>query len=49
MEFLVELISSTPKKTTTYFCSFCEKKGDPRVIVNHMTSYKHCVKYVVSI
>lgn len=46
LEYLLEL-SLGDDKEPGYLCVLCEKRGDPRTIIDHMTSYKHRLKYLV--
>lgn len=46
LEYLLEL-SLGDDKEPGYLCVLCEKRGDPRTIMDHMTSYKHRLKYLV--
>lgn len=46
LEYLVEL-SFHNDKEPGYLCILCEKRGDPRTIMDHLTSYKHRLKYLV--
>lgn len=46
LEYLLEL-SSHDKQEPAYLCVLCEKRGDPRTIMDHITSYKHRLKYLV--
>ncbi|XP_065079594.1 uncharacterized protein CG7065-like isoform X2 [Ochlerotatus camptorhynchus] len=45
LEYIMEL--STPgSKEPSYHCVLCDKKGDPRTIVVHITSYIHRMKFL---
>lgn len=46
LEYLLEL-SFRNEKEPGYVCVLCEKRGDPRTIMDHITSYKHRLKYLV--
>lgn len=46
LEYLLELRLGDNKEPG-YLCILCEKRGDPRTIMDHMTSYKHRLKYLV--
>lgn len=46
LEYLLEL-SMRDNKEPGYLCVLCEKRGDPRTIMDHLTSYKHYLKYLV--
>lgn len=48
LEYLVEL-SMGDDKEPGYICVLCEKRGDPRTIIDHLFSYKHRLKYLVNI
>lgn len=48
LEYLLEL-SFGDDKEPGYLCVLCEKRGDPRTIMDHMTSYKHRLKYLVKL
>lgn len=47
LEYLLELRLSDDKEPG-YLCVLCEKRGDPRTIMDHITSYKHRLKYLVN-
>ncbi|XP_055545764.1 uncharacterized protein CG7065-like isoform X2 [Wyeomyia smithii] len=45
LEYIMEL--TTPgKKEPSYHCVLCDKKGDPRTVVVHITSHIHRVKFL---
>lgn len=46
LEYLLEL-GYHDKQEPGYLCVLCEKRGDPRTIMDHITSYKHRLKYLV--
>lgn len=46
LEYLLELTLGDNKEPG-YLCVLCEKRGDPRTIIDHITSYKHRLKYLV--
>lgn len=46
LEYLLELTLPDDKEPT-YLCVLCEKRGDPRTIMDHLKSYKHRLKYLV--
>lgn len=46
LEYLLEL-RQHDNKEPGYLCVLCEKRGDPRTIMDHITSYKHRLKYLV--
>ncbi|XP_055315040.1 uncharacterized protein CG7065-like [Sitodiplosis mosellana] len=45
LEYLAEL-GVRDKQEPSYLCVLCEKRGDPRTILDHLTSYKHRLKYL---
>lgn len=47
LEYLLELIRGEGCEPS-YLCIICEKRGDPRTILDHITSYKHRLKYLVN-
>ncbi|PNF34078.1 hypothetical protein B7P43_G01165 [Cryptotermes secundus] len=46
LEYLVELVPDETGKEPMYVCMLCDKKGDPRVAMAHITSYNHRSKYI---
>lgn len=48
LEYLLELVKRDEVEPG-YLCVLCEKRGDPRTIIDHLTSYKHRLKYLVKI
>ena len=46
LEYLVELVDSS--KEPQYNCMLCNKKGDPRTVMTHLTSQNHRMSYIVS-
>nr|XP_018908333.1 PREDICTED: uncharacterized protein CG7065-like isoform X2 [Bemisia tabaci] len=46
LEFLVELTNPDPANEPRYICLLCDKRGDPRSILKHMTSQSHYQKYL---
>lgn len=46
VEYVVEL-THEPHQEPSYHCVMCDKRGDPRTIMFHMTSYNHRLKYLV--
>uniref|UniRef100_T1HY41 C2H2-type domain-containing protein n=1 Tax=Rhodnius prolixus TaxID=13249 RepID=T1HY41_RHOPR len=48
LEYIVELVTSEEESEPRYICLLCEKKGDPRSLMVHVTSQNHCLKYIVS-
>lgn len=47
LEYIVELTFDNGKEPT-YQCVLCDKRGDPRTIMFHLTSYMHRLKFLVS-
>lgn len=47
LEYLLEL-AKRDEIEPGYLCILCEKRGDPRTIIDHLTSYKHRLKYLVT-
>lgn len=47
LEYLIELTKHDGKEPG-YVCVICKKHGDPRTIMDHLTSYKHRLKYLVN-
>lgn len=48
LEYLMELTMGAGKEPG-YHCILCDKRGDPRTIIVHLTSYNHRLKYLVCI
>ncbi|XP_014254047.1 uncharacterized protein LOC106669237 isoform X2 [Cimex lectularius] len=46
LEYIVELVSSTGEGEPRYACLLCEKRGDPRSVMLHLTSQNHYLKYI---
>ncbi|CAH1402686.1 unnamed protein product, partial [Nezara viridula] len=49
IEYIVELVSSEEgvrKEEPKYICLLCEKKGDPRSVMVHLTSHNHALRYI---
>ncbi|XP_073978109.1 uncharacterized protein CG7065-like isoform X2 [Rhodnius prolixus] len=46
LEYIVELVTSEEESEPRYICLLCEKKGDPRSLMVHVTSQNHCLKYI---
>lgn len=47
LEYVMELIHSNDETTEpNYHCVLCDKRGDPRTIINHLTSFNHRTKYL---
>lgn len=44
LEYIMELVTG---REPSYHCVLCDKRGDPRTIVVHITSYNHRVKFLV--
>lgn len=51
LEYIMELtVASEDKcKEPYYHCILCDKRGDPRTIMVHITSYNHRLKFLVII
>lgn len=47
LEYIVELTRDSGKEHQ-YHCTLCDKRGDPRTIMFHLTSYNHRLKFLVS-
>lgn len=47
LEYIMELTLGQDKEPG-YHCVLCNKRGDPRTILAHMTSYNHRVKFLVT-
>lgn len=47
LEYITELVMGEGKEAS-YHCVLCDKRGDPRTILHHITSYNHRLKYLVS-
>lgn len=47
LEFLLEL-NIIELKEPRYLCLLCDKRGDPRSILVHLTSQSHYLMYLVS-
>ncbi|EAT39502.1 AAEL008714-PA [Aedes aegypti] len=45
LEYIMELTTAGSKEPS-YHCVLCDKKGDPRTIVVHITSYIHRMKFL---
>ncbi len=48
LEYITELVLGDGKESS-YHCVLCDKRGDPRTILHHITSYNHRLKYLVSL
>ncbi|KAK9882963.1 hypothetical protein WA026_001180 [Henosepilachna vigintioctopunctata] len=46
LEYLLELLDYDPTKEPSYLCILCDKKGDPRTVLTHLSSYNHQVMYL---
>ncbi|XP_066992366.2 uncharacterized protein CG7065 [Anabrus simplex] len=46
LEYLVEILPHFGDEEPRYFCALCDKKGDPRIVLGHLTSFKHHFKYL---
>lgn len=46
LEYIMELTSASSKEPS-YHCVLCDKRGDPRTIVVHITGNVHRVKFLV--
>lgn len=46
IEYIVELISTEEEGEPKYICLLCEKKGDPRSVMVHLTSHNHALRYI---
>ncbi|XP_037033064.1 uncharacterized protein CG7065 isoform X2 [Bradysia coprophila] len=45
LEYITELVLGEGKEAS-YHCVLCDKRGDPRTILHHITSYNHRLKYL---
>ncbi|XP_055612296.1 uncharacterized protein CG7065-like isoform X1 [Uranotaenia lowii] len=45
LEYIMELTSSCAKEPS-YQCILCDKKGDPRTVMVHITSFTHRMKFL---
>ncbi|XP_053948418.1 uncharacterized protein CG7065 [Anastrepha ludens] len=45
LEYALEL-HEDDRREPGYFCVLCDKRGDPRTIMQHWTSYNHRLKYL---
>ena len=45
LEYLLELIDSESCEPS-YTCVLCDKRGDPRIVMSHLTSYNHRITYL---
>lgn len=48
LEYIMELVMGN-KQEPNYHCVLCDKRGDPRTIMVHITSYNHRLKYLVNL
>lgn len=46
IEYIVELVSPEEGVEPKYFCLLCEKNGDPRSVMVHLTSHNHALRYI---
>ncbi|CAH0563320.1 unnamed protein product [Brassicogethes aeneus] len=46
LEYLLELQHYDPSKEPFYLCVLCDKKGDPRTVLTHLSSYNHIQSYL---
>ena len=46
IEYCVELTNGDENEPS-YICLLCDKRGDPRTILSHWSSYNHRLKYLV--
>lgn len=46
LEYVMELAMGNNQEPN-YHCVLCDKRGDPRTIMVHMTSYNHRLKFLV--
>ncbi|KAF6207576.1 hypothetical protein GE061_016023 [Apolygus lucorum] len=46
LEYIVELVNLEDKSEPRYICLLCEKRGDPRSVMVHVTSQNHFLKYI---
>ncbi|CAB0015509.1 unnamed protein product [Nesidiocoris tenuis] len=46
LEYIVELVNLEDKSEPRYICLLCEKRGDPRSVMVHVTSQNHYFKYI---
>ena len=45
LEYLLELVDSESTEPS-YTCVLCDKRGDPRTVMAHITSYNHRITYL---
>jgi len=45
LEYLLELVDSDCNEPS-YTCVLCDKRGDPRTVMAHITSYNHRITYL---
>lgn len=49
LEYIMELtVPGDDIKEPYYHCILCDKRGDPRTIMVHITSYNHRLKFLVN-
>lgn len=46
LEYVIELVDSKSREPA-YTCILCNKRGDPRNIMNHIVSQNHRMKFLV--
>ncbi|XP_049818171.1 uncharacterized protein CG7065-like isoform X2 [Aethina tumida] len=46
LEYLLEMQFYDPSKEPLYLCVLCDKKGDPRTVWTHLSSYNHVQQYL---
>lgn len=47
LEYIMELTPINEASEPSYNCIMCDKKGDPRTIISHITAYSHRLKFLV--
>lgn len=48
INFVILQVNLEDKSEPRYICLLCEKRGDPRSVMVHVTSQNHYFKYIVS-
>lgn len=48
LEYIIELTNGIGREPD-YLCAICDRRTDTKSIMAHITSYKHRLKYLVSI
>ncbi|KAK4873888.1 hypothetical protein RN001_013248 [Aquatica leii] len=46
LEYLIELVEYDREKEPSYLCLLCDKRGDPRTVIAHLSSYNHITQYI---